>query len=81
MSDNDIGGTGLDPVTEVLIAQLRRNGTLSNADLANMKRRLIEGGNPDLAEAITWLLFSDAIDDPELRRAGIHSIDGGNVTD
>lgn len=78
MSDNDIGGTGLDPVMEVLIAQLRRNGTLSNADLANMKRRLIEGGNPDLAEAITWLLFSDAIDDPELRRASIHSLDGGN---
>lgn len=81
MESNDIGGTGLDPVMEVLIAQLRRNGTLSNSDIANMKRRLIEGGNPDLAEAITWLLFSDAIDDPELRRASIHSLDGGNGTD
>lgn len=72
-------GTGLDPVLSVLIAQLRRNGTLSNADLDNMRRRLIEADRPHLAEAIAGVILSDMIDDPGQRRASIHVIaDGGN---
>lgn len=63
---------------EVLLAQLVRNGTLSRKDLANMKRRAIEGGTPDVAAQIDGIVLSDAIDDPATRRATLHSIDGGN---
>lgn len=77
--DEDDGGSGLDPVLAVLIAQLRRNGTLSNADLDNMRRRLIESDRENLADAINVVLFSDLIDDPYERRAHIHSIDGGKT--
>lgn len=73
-------GTGLDPVLSVLIAQLRRGGVLSNADLDNMKRRLIEANRPHLADAIDGVILSDIIDAPYERRATIHVIpDGGNA--
>lgn len=70
----------LDPVMAVLIAQLARNGALSPADLDNMKRRLTEGGDGDLAHDVNMTLLSDILDDPEERRASIHLIrpDGGN---
>lgn len=72
----------LDPVLAVLIAQLSRNGTLSATDRENMCRRLIEGGNPELALAINAAIMSDLIDDPSERRAAIHLIsDGGNTPD
>lgn len=72
----------LDPVMSVLLAQLSRNGILSPADLDNMKRRLIEGGDDDLAHEVNMALLSDVLDDPEERRASIHVIrsDGGNGT-
>ena len=73
----DHTGSGLDPVLSVLIAQLRRNGTLSNADLDNMRRRLLESDRPEHADAIAGVLLSDMIDDPHERRASIHAIDGG----
>jgi hypothetical protein len=62
----------------VLIAQLSRNGALSPADFDTMKRRLIEGGDEPVADAIDGVLLSDMLDDPDRRRASIHSIDGGN---
>lgn len=72
----------LDPVLAVLIAQLSRNGTLTAADRENMCRRLIEGGQPELAQAINAVILSDLIDDPAERRASIHLIsDGGNTPD
>jgi hypothetical protein len=80
VADDDTG-SGLDPVLSVLIAQLRRNGTLSNTDIDNMQRRLIESDRADLADAITVVLFSDMIDDPGERRASIHVLDGGNSKD
>jgi hypothetical protein len=62
----------------VLIAQLARSKVLSPADLDTMKRRLIEGDDGDVANAIDGVLLSDMLDDPDRRRASIHSIDGGN---
>lgn len=72
----------LDPVMAVLLAQLSRTGILTPADFDTMKRRLIEGGDGDLAHEINMALLSDIIDDPEERRASIHLIhpDGGNGT-
>ena len=81
MADSANGGTGLDPVMEVLIAQLRRNGALTTADLDTMKRRLIEGDRPDLAHGIDGVILSDICDDPDTRRAPIHGIDGGKASD
>ena len=81
MASNESGGTGIDPVLEVLIAQLWRAGVLDHADIANMKRRLIEGGDADKAESLGFVILSDAFDDPALRRATIHSLDGGNGGD
>ena len=66
---------------EVLIAQLRRNGALTTADLDTMKRRLIEGDRPDLAHGIDGVILSDICDDPDTRRATIHGIDGGKASD
>ncbi len=70
----------LDPVLAVLIAQLARTGILTPADLDTMKRRLIEGGDDDLAHEVNMALLSDILDDPEERRASIHVLrpDGGN---
>lgn len=77
MATNPKGDTGLDPVMEVLIAQLRRNGLLSGADITNMRRRLIEGGRRDLADGLAGVILSDMIDDPQARRASIHAIPDG----
>lgn len=79
VDDDDQGGTGADALTEVLIAQLVRNGVLSRPDIATMKRRLIEGGDAAAAETLTMIVLSDLIDDPASRRAGIHSISGGKA--
>lgn len=65
----------------VLIAQLQRTNVLTPDDFDTIKRRLIEGGDEDVATAITSVLFSDMIDEPDRRRATMHSIDGGNGTD
>lgn len=62
----------------VLIAQLQRNGVLTPEDFDTMKRRLIEGGDEDVADAITGVLLSDIIDEPRRRRATMHVLDGGN---
>lgn len=62
----------------VLIAQLSRAELLTPHDFDTMKRRLIEGGDSDVASAIDGVLLSDMLDDPDRRRATIHSIDGGN---
>ena len=71
----------LDPVMSVLLAQLARTGILAPTDFDTMKRRLIEGGDDDLAHDVNMALLSDIIDDPEERRASIHIIsDGGNGT-
>lgn len=79
MSGDDQGGTGADALLEVLIAQLVRNGALSRPDIQTMKRRLIEGGDADEAETLDMIVLSDLIDDPDARRAGIHSISGGKA--
>lgn len=65
----------------VLIAQLQRNGVLGPPDFDLMKRRLIEGGDEDVAAAIDGVLLSDMIDDPGRRRATMHVLDGGNRED
>lgn len=74
-------GTGLDPVLAVLIAQLLDNGTLDEQDIGNMSRRLHEGDDGDLAEGLFGVMLSAAIDQPQGRRAAIHSIDGGKSDD
>ena len=63
---------------EVLIAQLYRSGVLTGADIANMKRRLREGGDGEAADNLGFIILSDMIDDPDARRASIHALDGGN---
>lgn len=77
MDEDETGGTGADPLIEVLIAQLVRNGALSRPDIQTMKRRLIEGGDAEAAGTLDMIVLSDLIDDPDARRAGIHSISGG----
>lgn len=72
------GGTGADPLLEVLVAQLVRNGTLQRSDIGNMARRLDEGGDEGAAMALRMIVLSDEIDDPKERRAALYSIDGGN---
>lgn len=79
MDEDETGGTGADPLIEVLVAQLVRNGTLSRPDIQTMKRRLIEGGDAKAAETLDMIVLSDLIDDPDARRAGIHSISGGKA--
>lgn len=69
-----VASRDIDPVLAVLIAQLSRNGTLTPADLDTMKRRLIEGGDDDLALEVDMVLLSEVIDDPLERRASIHVI-------
>lgn len=67
----------MDPVLAVLIAQLIDNGTIDGGDIANMSRRLHEGGDSDLADALYGVMLSAMIDKPGGRRAAIHAIDGG----
>jgi hypothetical protein len=69
----------MDPVLAVLIAQLIDNGTIDGGDIAVMARRLIEGGDGDLANSLYGVMLSASIDQPEGRRAAIHSIDGGKA--
>lgn len=53
----------------VLIAQLQRNGVLGPNDFDTMRRRLIDGGDAEVAHALNEVLLSDFIDDPDRRRA------------
>lgn len=77
---SDSGGTGADPLLEVLIAQLLDNGTLDGDDIANMARRLEEGGDQNAAMALFGIMLSCEIDTPANRRAAIHALpDGGNA--
>lgn len=66
----------------ILIAELMRNGTLKEVNIANMVRRLELSDLPDVAERIEQLHFSNEIDTPSGNRATIHlihdSTDGGN---
>ncbi len=71
----------LGSVVAVLIAQLQRSNVLTPEDFDTMKRRLVEGGDEEVAAAIDGVLLSDIIDDPDRRRATMHAIDGGNETD
>lgn len=68
----------LDPALEVLIAQLHLIGVLEGSDISKMARRLRECDRPDLASAVQGVIFGNAMDSPDERRAGIHAIDGGN---
>lgn len=70
----------LGSLVAVLIAQLQRSGALTPDDFDTMKRRLVEGGDDEIATAIDGVLLSDIIDDPDRRRATMHAIDGGNET-
>lgn len=76
---DDLTKDQLGSLLAVLMAQLHRNGTLGPDDFDTMKRRLIEGGDEPVASAIDSVLLSDMIDDPDRRRATLHSIDGGNL--
>lgn len=58
----------------VLVAQLQRNGTLQFDDFDTMRRRLIDGGDAEVAHALNEVLLSDFIDDPDRRRASFHVI-------
>jgi len=73
-----LSGTGLDPVLAVLIAQMIDNGTLDGEDIANMARRLHEGDDGDLANALYGVMMSAAIDQPHNRRATMHIIGGAD---
>ena len=65
----------------ILIAELMRNGTLKEVNIANMVRRLEMSDLPEVAERIEQLHFSNEIDTPSGNRATIHLIsdnsDGG----
>ncbi|OZA36629.1 hypothetical protein [Novosphingobium sp. 28-62-57] len=58
----------------VLLAQLSRSEILTPDDFDTMKRRLIEGGDEEVASAIDSVLLSDMFDDPDRRRATMHVI-------
>lgn len=60
----------------VLIAQLQRNGVLGPNDFDTMRRRLIDGGDAEVAHSLNEVLLSDFIDDPDRRRASIHVVAG-----
>lgn len=68
----------LDIATEILIAELHRQGVLDGAAIQNMARRLRECGEHDEASAVEGVVLGNALDSPEARRATLHSIDGGN---
>ena len=77
-----LSGTGLDPVLAVLIAQLIDNGQLDGEDIANMARRLHEGGDGDLGQSLYGVFMSAMFDQPGERRASIHvASDNGNPAD
>lgn len=65
----------------VLIAQLLDKGILDTKDIADMSRRLEEGGDERFLGDLLGIVMSCEIDTPANRRAGIHSIDGGKTKD
>lgn len=66
----------------VLITQLLDRGILDSDDIAEMNRRLDEGGYHDEMTVLSGIVLSAMIDTPENRRAAIHVIpDGGNDSD
>lgn len=67
----------IDPVLEVLIAQLLKTGVLSGADLSNMANRLERIGMDEAAFALNFLPIANAMDEPDERRAGFEVIEGG----
>ena len=71
----------IDIVTEILIAELHRNGLLDDAALQNMARRLTECGEGETADEVLGVVIGNALDDPGERRATLHAIDGGNHAD
>lgn len=76
MASNDQDGE-IDPVLAVLIAQLIDKGVLNGVDIADMGRRLEEGGDGRFVMDLYGIILSCEIDTPSYRRAGIHAIDGG----
>lgn len=67
----------IDPVLEVLIAQLLKNGALSGDDLSNMANRLERIDMHETAFAVNFIALANAMDEPDERRAGFEVIEGG----
>ena len=71
----------LDIVTEVLVAELHRQGLLDANAIENMARRLIEAGEPDLGAQLLGVIIGNALDEPDERRRTFYIVDsGGNDT-
>ena len=67
------------PLLSAMVAELVRSGAIGVDGLENMQRRLTENGHQDEADEIGRILLSEVMDAPEVRRATIHSINGGNT--
>lgn len=64
----------LDPATEILIAELHRQGLLDGEALANIAARLDASGEADAAMAVRMVPVANALDTPEVRRSGLHVV-------
>ena len=68
----------IDPVLEVLIAEMHRQGFFGGEAIANMSRRLTESGEAGLAEQVVGIVLANSLDTPEARRSLMHPVSGGN---
>ena len=73
----------MDPATEVLIAELHRQGLLDGPAIANMAERLDRIGERDAADRVRGIPLSNKLDDPAEVRAVLTLVprDGGNRPD
>lgn len=62
----------------IVVAELLRNGAIDAAALASIARRLNHADLADMADRISALPISNAFDDPDQIRAGMHIVGGGN---
>lgn len=74
---------GIDPVVAELIAQLVRNGTLSQVDIRQISGALTRLGHDDLAHDVNVGfvegLSSSIEQKAQTRRSGFQVFDGGNA--
>lgn len=67
-----------EPLAMILVAELHRIGLFDVGNLACIARRLELVGEDDLADRVRSLPLSNALTDPEVMRANIYAIHGGN---
>ncbi|MFN3474085.1 MAG: hypothetical protein ACK4ZW_08575 [Blastomonas sp.] len=69
----------IDPIIEVLLAQLHKTGLLTGDDLSNMANRLESINMEAAAYAVRFIPLANAMDEPDERRAGFEVIEGGGI--